>query len=228
MRILVIEDDHKIAKAIKRGLEQQSYAVDVVYDGDDGLTAVTSPDYDLFIIDRMLPGSVDGIEIISSMRAVNDSRPALLLTAKDKPLDKAYGLNSGADDYLAKPFAFVELIARVRALLRRPQESTSLVYEAADLRLDSVNKTVIRGDKPINLTSKEFALVEYFMRNQQRIINKDELMSHVWNDDADILPNTVEVYVGYVRNKIDKPFKGPKLLSTKRGFGYYFGVENVS
>lgn len=225
MRILIVEDEHKIASAIKRGLEQQSYAVDVAYDGDNGLSMATTEPYDLLILDRMLPGKVDGIGIIQKMRAQNIHTPILMLTAKDRVLDRAEGLNAGADDYLVKPFAFVELIARVRALLRRSPTTTSTLLTYKDVTLDPENMTVTRDEKEIPVTAKEFALVEYFMRNPERVISKDTLMQHVWDYDADILPNTVEVYIGYIRNKIDKPFKSPDLIHTRRGFGYYFGVK---
>jgi DNA-binding response OmpR family regulator len=225
MRILVVEDEHKIANAVKQGLEQQSYAVDVAYDGDHGLSMATTESYDLIILDRMLPGSIDGIGILRTLRKDGIHTPVLLLTAKDRVLDRAHGLNAGADDYLVKPFAFIELIARVRALLRRPQQAidTTLTYD--NLSLDTESLIVERDGKQIDLTTKEFALLEYFMRNQERIVTKDSIMRHVWDYDADILPNTVEVYMGYLRNKIDKPF-GTPLLHTKRGFGYYFGTKN--
>ncbi len=224
MRILIIEDEHKIANAIKRGLEQQSYAVDVAYDGDQGLIMATTEPYDLVILDRMLPGSIDGIGILKHLRKNLIHVPILLLTAKDKVLDRAEGLNAGADDYLVKPFAFVELIARVRALLRRPRESISNVLKYKDLELDPEQFFVNRSSNRIELTNREFALLEYLMRNAERIVTKDAIMQHVWNYDSDILPNTVEVYIGYLRNKIDKPFNLSPLLHTRRGFGYYFGI----
>ncbi len=226
MRILIVEDEHKIANAIKSGLEQQSYAVDVCYNGDDGLAMATTENYDLLILDIMMPGSVDGLGIVRALRSGNNHVPILMLTAKDKVLDKAFGLNNGADDYLVKPFAFVELIARVRALLRRPKQTLETQLAYADMVLDTASFTVKRGDTPIELTQKEFALMEYFMRNAERVLSKDTLTEHVWDYDADILPNTVEVYVGYLRNKVDKPFKkSPPLIHTKRGFGYVFGVK---
>lgn len=225
MRILIVEDEHKIANAIKQGLQQQSYAVDVAYSGDDGLAMASSEPYDLIILDRMLPG-INGIEILQKIRKSENHVPVLLLTAKDKIIDKAYGLNSGADDYLVKPFAFVELIARVRALLRRPRAAhdTKLTYN--DVVLDQGEMSVTRANKPIDLTAKEFALLEYFIRNAEHTHSKDSLVRKVWDYDADVLPNTVEVYIGYLRNKLDKPFKGPKLIHTKRGFGYYFGDKS--
>lgn len=225
MRILIVEDEHKIANAVKQGLERQAYAVDVAYDGDDGLAMATTEQYDLMILDRMLPGMVDGIGIVQHLRQAGIHTPVLLLTARDKVLDRAEGLNAGADDYLVKPFAFVELIARVRALLRRPQQSLQTKLHYQDLTIDPQGLTVERDGHNVTLTAKEFALLEYFMRNSGQILTKDTIMRHVWDYDADILPNTVEVYVGYLRNKIDKPFEAPALIHTKRGFGYYLGEE---
>lgn len=225
MRILVVEDEHKIANAIRQGLKQQSYAVDVAYDGDEGLSMATTQPYDLIILDRMLPGSIDGIGILKALRQDSRHTPVLLLTAKDKVLDRAEGLNAGADDYLVKPFAFVELIARVRALLRRSPQTTGTQLSYEDLRLDPLEMKVERSGQDIALTAKEFALLEYLMRHPGKILSKETLIQHVWDYDADILPNTVEVYIGYLRGKIDKPFKGPRLIHTRRGFGYYFGVK---
>lgn len=220
MRILVIEDDHKIAGALKKGLEQEHYAVDVSYDGQDGLGQALTINYDLIILDRMLP-EVDGIEICRALREKNNHSPILMLTAKDKLNDKVEGLNAGADDYLTKPFAFAELLARVRALLRRPSEVKETKLKIDDLTLDTLTFDVERSGKKIKLSSTEFALLEYLMRNPERILTKDNIISHVWDYDADILLNTVEVYIGYLRNKIDKPFpKKFQLIQTARGFGY--------
>jgi DNA-binding response OmpR family regulator len=226
MRILVVEDEHKIANAIKRGLEQEKYAVDVEYDADGGLGAALNEPYDLMIIDRMLPGSLEGIDICKKVREAKVHTPILILTAKDHTRDRVIGLDAGADDYLVKPFSFEELLARIRALLRRPHEAKSNVLEVADLKLDTVSYDVRRHDKSINLSAKEFALLEYMMRNAGRVLNKDMIISHVWDFDADILPNTVEVYIGYLRNKVDKPFKGPELIHTMRGFGYKLGEKS--
>lgn len=225
MRILVIEDEHKIANALKRGLSQEKFAVDVEYDADTGLGAALGESYDLMIIDRMLPGSIEGLDICRKVREKGIHTPILLLTAKDQIHDKVEGLNAGADDYLVKPFSFEELLARIRALLRRPQENTGNILKVKDLALDSLNYTVSRGGKPITLSAKEFALLEYMMRNAGRILPKENIIAHVWDFDADILPNTVEVYIGYLRNKIDKPFAGPPLIHTLRGFGYRLGAK---
>ena len=219
MRILVIEDEHKIANAIKQGLEQEYYAVDVEYDSEAGLGAALSQTYDTLIIDRMLPGSVEGLDICRQLRQAGNHTPILLLTAKDRIKDRVEGLNSGADDYLVKPFSFEELLARIRALMRRPAEAQSNLIKVADLSLDTISYEVKRAEQPIELSAKEFALLEYMMRNTGRVLSKDNIISHVWDFDADVLPNTVEVYVGYLRNKIDKPFSKP-LLHTNRGFGY--------
>lgn len=220
MRILIVEDDRKIANAIKKGLDQEKYAVDVSYDGKDGLGNALTIDYDLIILDRMLP-EIDGIRICKALREKNYRTPILMLTAKDKISDRVDGLNAGADDYLVKPFAFEELLARVRALMRRPKSLPKDVLSSSDLELNRVTFEVKRNGNNINLSTKEFALLEYLLRNKGRILTKDNIIEHVWDYDADILPNTVEVYIGYLRNKIDKAFKdGPALIETVRGFGY--------
>lgn len=221
MRILVVEDERKIAHAIKKGLTQEAFAVDVLHNADDGLRFALDEAYDLVILDRMLPGEKDGIEVCKELRKQQNSVPILLLTAKDRVADRVEGLNAGADDYLVKPFAFEELLARIRSLLRRPQQTVHDVLSAADLTLDPQTYKVQRAGKAISLTSKEFALLEYLLRNQGRILSKDSIISHVWDYDADILPNTVEVYVGYLRTKIDKAFADARpLIHTVRGFGY--------
>ena len=221
MRIVVIEDEVKIASAIKRGLELKGYAVDVVHDADTGLSHAIDPDYDLVILDRMLPGSMDGTELCRRVRAQGSSVPILMLTARGTLGDKVEGLNSGADDYVVKPFSFDELIARVKALLRRRSEHTGTVMSVGDLTLDTTTYHVSRSDHAIHLSSKEFALLEYLLHNSGHVVNKDMIISHVWDGDALILPNTVEVYIGYLRNKIDRAVPDrPPLLHTLRGFGY--------
>lgn len=219
MRILFVEDEHKIAAAVKKGLEQESYAVDVFYDGDDGMDNALSNEYDLVILDRMLPGKYDGVQIIREMRKQGVHTPVIFVTARDSVGDRVDGLDAGADDYLVKPFAFEELLARVRALLRRPQDNLNPVLKYANLELNPADFSVKREEALIELTSREFALLEYLMRNPERVLTKESIITHVWDYDADILPNTVEVYIGYLRAKID--VKGKKsLIQTRRGFGY--------
>ena len=221
MRILVVEDEHKIANAIRKGLQQESFAVDVVYDADDGLASARADEYDVIILDRMLPGEMDGVGICKELRAEGNHTPVLMLTAKGAIRDRVVGLDAGADDYLVKPFAFEELLARVRALLRRPQDSLGVKLEVGDLSLDTSSYEVRRDNVVIDLSQREFALLEYFMRNKGRTLSKEMIIQHVWSYDADVLYNTVEVYIGYLRNKIDRPFRdAPQLLKTVRGFGY--------
>ncbi|MCA9333273.1 response regulator transcription factor [Candidatus Saccharibacteria bacterium] len=224
MRLLIVEDEQKLANSLKKGLEQESYAVDVVYDGDDGMAYATTEEYDLIILDRMLPGDYDGVGILRELRNQDILTPVLFLTAMDKIEDKVEGLNIGADDYLVKPFSFDELLARIKALLRRPKVGLPTILKHGELTIDTTNYSVNRNGKIIDLSKKEFSLLEYMMRNSGMLLTKDTIIQHVWNFDSDILPNTVEVYVGYLRNKIDKPFKD-SYIKTKRGFGYIFGTE---
>jgi len=219
MRILLVEDDHRIAQAIREGLEQETYAVEVCYDGEAGYAAASAEEYDCIILDVMLP-ELDGIEVCKKLRADKNHTPVLMLSAKDHSNDVVRGLDSGADDYLAKPFSFAVLLARIRALLRRPHESADPVLTCGDLSLNSARHEVERAGKQINLSAKEYAILEYLLRNKGKILSKHTIMTHVWDFDADILPNTVEVFMTYLRAKIDKPFKGPDLLQTVRGFGY--------
>jgi DNA-binding response OmpR family regulator len=225
MRVLVVEDEHKIASAIKRGLEQETYAVDVAYDSDEGLSSALTDEYDVIVLDRMLPGLLDGVEIAKEVRANGLRTPIIMLTAKDKIGDRVEGLNAGADDYLIKPFAFEELLARIRALMRRPQDHVGNILAIDDLTLDTNTFEVKRAGRKIQLSQREYALLEYLMRNQNRILSKTNIISHVWDYDADILPNTLEVYIGYLRGKIERPFRGPELIHTVRGFGYKLAVS---
>jgi DNA-binding response OmpR family regulator len=221
MRLLVVEDDLKIAGAIKKGLELKGYAVDMTHDADSGLAAAGGEEYDAIILDRMLPGSTDGVGIAAKLRADGISKPILMLTARGTIGDKVQGLNSGADDYLVKPFSFDELTARVAALLRRPAVHTGTVLKVGDLKLDTVSYEVTRGGEQISLSHKEYSLLEYLMRHANQVVTKDMIINHVWDGNADILQNTVEVYIGYLRNKIDRPFKKkPAMIATMRGFGY--------
>lgn len=225
MRILVVEDEHKIAQSIKKGLGQEHFAVDLAFDGKEGLDLSLTEDYDLIILDRMLP-EMDGVEICKSLRDKKIHTPILMLTAKGSVDDRVEGLNSGADDYLTKPFAFQELLARVKALSRRPKDSLGTKLQVGDLTLDTISYEVARKNKKISLSSKEFALLEYLMRHPNQTLTKEQIISHVWDYDSDILPNNVEVYMGYLRAKIDKPFD-KQLIHTIRGFGYKLGEKDV-
>lgn len=223
MRILVVEDEHRIAHSLQKGLEQERFAVDVAYTGDEGYDLASSEDYDLIILDVMLPG-MDGITICKELRKNKIHTPILLLTAKSQTNEKVNGLNNGADDYLTKPFSFEELLARIRALLRRKGTTVQTTLVLDDLIMDINSFEVKRGSTSINLTSKEFSLLEFLLTKQNQIVTKEQIIQHVWNFDADILPNTVEVYIKKIRDKIDNRFPNKKqLIKTVRGFGYKIG-----
>lgn len=219
MRVLVVEDEPKIAHAIKRGLERESYAVDVAYDGNEGFNFAAGEEYDVIILDLMLPG-MDGMQICTKLRSQNIHTPILMLTAKSQVEDKINGFNSGADDYLTKPFAFAELSVRIRALARRPHPSSSDVLSVDDLVMDTANFEVRRAGIKIRLSRKEYALLEYLLRNAGKTVTKEQIISHVWDYDADVLPNSAEVYIRHLRQKIDEPFSKP-LIHTVKGFGGY-------
>ena len=218
MRILVVEDEHRIATALKKGLEQDNYSVDVCFDGEAGLDMALGEDYDLIILDLMLP-KLDGISLCKKIREEGGHVPILMLTAKGQIQEKVLGLDSGADDYMVKPFAFSELSARARALIRRPPSMTDSVINVGDLNIDTINYIVKRHDKEIILTKKEYSLLEFLARNHGRLLSKDSIISHVWNYDADVLGNTVEVYIRTLRKKLGKP----DIIHTARGFGYKLG-----
>ena len=218
MRILVVEDDKKVAGFIKKGLEEESYAVDVAYDGEDGLHFGSEGQYDLIILDIMLP-KIDGLEILSQLRDQGKDTPILLLTAKDAVDDKVTGLNKGADDYLTKPFAFSELLARVRVLLRRGKAEVKTTLMISDLILDLVSHKVNRDGDEIELTGKEYGLLEYFMRNQEKVLTRTMIAEHVWDYNFDTFTNVIDVYINHLRKKIDKG-RELKLLHTLRGVGY--------
>jgi DNA-binding response OmpR family regulator len=224
MRILIIEDEKRLADSIKKGLEQEAHAVDVAYEGTDGYGMAVIQDYDLIILDLMLPG-MDGMEICRKLRNEDNVNSAILmLTARGQVKDRVEGLNTGADDYLTKPFAFEELLARLKALSRRPRNGLGTVISSGDLTLDTIKYEVSRAGKSVKLSKTEYALLEYLLRNKGRVLTKDQIMGKVWNYDANILPNTVEVYIRYLRNKIEKPFRGKKpVIETVRGFGYRIG-----
>ncbi|HSX42603.1 MAG TPA: response regulator transcription factor [Candidatus Saccharimonadales bacterium] len=220
MRLLVIEDNRKIADTLKSALAAESYAVDVTYTGEEGLQAARYEPYDLIILDRMLPNKIDGITICKELRKEDIQVPILMLTAKDQVQQRVEGLEAGADDYLIKPFSLAELIARIRALLRRPHESLGTILTIGNLSLDTQAKQAQRGKYAIKLSATEYALLEYMMRNKGQILSKQNLINHVWDFDADIVPNTVETYINYLRAKIDKPFKTRPFIHTVHGFGY--------
>lgn len=220
MRILIIEDEHRIATAIKKGLEQERFAVDVAYTGTDGYDLASCEPYDLILMDIMLPG-IDGVSLTKKLRNDDIHVPILMLTAKGEVSDKVAALNDGADDYLSKPFSFEELLARVRALLRRPKIQQGSSFSLGTLSIDTTTFHVVRSGIPIILSQKEFSLLEYMMRNKNKTLTKEQIISHVWDYDSDILPNTLEVFIKNIRKKIDLPFANEKpLIITVRGFGY--------
>ena len=222
MHILLVEDEKKVASFIQRGLEAEHYTVEVAHDGEAGLLRVFDGDYDLLILDIMLPKR-DGLSVLHEVRRHKLSIPILLLTARDTVADKVAGLDHGADDYLTKPFAFEELLARVRALLRRGAPMPAPVLTLADLHLDLMTHQVTRADKRIDLTAKEFALLEFFLRHPGRVLSRTLIAQHVWGVDFDTFTNVIDVYVNYLRKKIDTDFE-PKLLHTVRGAGYVLKV----
>lgn len=218
MHLLVIEDEAKVASFIRRGLEAEHYSVDIASDGEAGLIQVFDQDYDLIILDVMLPKR-DGLSVLQELRRHKLRVPVLMLTARDTVADKVEGLDHGADDYLTKPFAFEELLARIRALLRRGSQTQAAVLTLADLRLDPVSREITRAGKRIELTAKEFALLEFFLHQPGRVLSRVVIAQHVWGVDFDTFTNVIDVYVNYVRKKIDADFS-PKLIHTVRGVGY--------
>lgn len=218
MRLLVIEDERRIAQSIKQGLEQDGYAVDLAFDGTEGYASASGDDYDVIISDVMMP-EMDGLELCRKLRADGDKTPILLLTAKGEERDIVNGLDGGADDYLAKPFSFNVLLARIRALMRRPHHALDDLLQAGDLTMNVNDKIVTRAGQDIQLSVKEFSILEYLLRNAGRVMSKNAIISHVWDFDADVLPNNVEVFINLLRAKVDKPFDAP-LIQTVRGFGY--------
>ncbi len=218
MRILIVEDEKKVSGFIKKGLEEETYAVDIAPDGEEGLLLGEQNQYDLIILDLMLP-KIDGLEVLSTLRDRKIETPILLLTAKDSVEDKVTGLNKGADDYLTKPFAFSELLARIRVLLRRGKAEARTTLEIADLTLDMVSHKVKREEQEIELTGKEYSLLEYFLRNQGKVLTRTMIAEHVWDYNFDTFTNVIDVYVNHLRKKIDKDYS-QKLLHTLRGVGY--------
>lgn len=220
MKLLVVEDEHRIADSLKKGLEMKSHVVDVAYDGEEGFALAAHEQYDVIVLDRMLPG-MEGMEICSELRKRDVHTPILMLTAKTQVEDRVEGLDSGADDYLGKPFAFSELLARIHALARRPVHTLPEVLTVADLELNTRTYEVKRNGHSVDLSKKEYALLEFLLRNKGKVFTKDQLTEQVWAFDSDVLANTAQVYIGYLRNKIDKAFADrPPLIHTVRGFGY--------
>lgn len=217
MRILVVEDETKIANSLEKGLMAEGYVVDVAYDAEAADTLVASTPYDVVLLDWMIPGNMDGPELARSWRAAHQQMPILILTARGAIGDRVQGLDAGADDYLSKPFSFDELLARVRALLRRPQAHDGNVLESGSLSMDVVAKTVTVEGRPIHLTAKEFQLVEYILRHKGEVVSKDQILDHVWSDEDRVQHNTVETFVANVRKKIGG---GDDIIKTVRGYGY--------
>jgi DNA-binding response OmpR family regulator len=218
MHILVVEDEKKVASFIRRGLEAEHHEVDVEHEGTAGLSRALATEYDLVILDVMLPGR-NGLEVVRELRAAHRAVPILLLTARAGLSDKVSGLDLGADDYLTKPFEFAELLARVRALLRRGAPAAPPTLSVADLTLDPATRRVARAGRPIDLTPREYALLDFFMRNRGRVLSRALIAQHVWGIDFDTFTNVIDVYVNYLRRKIDANCE-PKLLRTVRGVGY--------
>ena len=224
MRLLIVEDDPKVAAALKKGLKEEGYAVDVCSDGEEAIAAARVSEYDLILLDLRLPGK-DGWTVCRELRTNNVLTPILMLTAFDSVEDKVKGLRAGADDYLTKPFSFEELLARVQALLRRAQDYRSPLLEIEDLILDPVKKKVTRSGRAISLTAKEYALLEYLMRNAGRMVTPTMIMEHVWDANFETSSNVVNVYINHLRAKIESD-QGPRLIRTVRGMGYELGTED--
>ncbi|MCX7996154.1 MAG: response regulator transcription factor [Patescibacteria group bacterium] len=220
MRILVVEDEPRIARSLKKGLELERYVVDLATTGPDGFDLASSESYDVIILDRMLPG-MDGLTVCQNLRSSGNQTPILMLTAKSQLSDRVEGLDGGADDYLGKPFSFEELLARLRALCRRPPRIEPPILKIRDLELHPKSSAVYRNGHKIPLTAREYDLLEYLMRNAGFVITKQKLIDTVWEFDADVLPNTVEVFIGKLRSKLSSPEPElPPVIRTVRGFGY--------
>jgi two-component system, OmpR family, response regulator len=218
MRVLVVEDEKKVASAVRRGLEAEGFAVDVALDGPNGVWLATENDYDAILLDIMLPG-LNGYKVCEQLREAGNWTPILMLTAKDGEYDQAEALDTGADDYLTKPFSFVVLLARLRALLRRSGRSVPVVYEAGDLKLDPIRHRCVRGEVEVALTAREFAVLEFLLRHSGEVVTKSEVLNNVWDFAFEGDPNIVEVYIRHLRRKLDEPF-GRQLIHTIRGAGY--------
>jgi DNA-binding response OmpR family regulator len=224
MKILLIEDDRKLGAAVRRGLEAEGFTVDVAENGDDGWWMASEGDYDAIVLDLMLPGR-NGFRVCADLRASRDWTPILMLTAKDGELDEAEGLEAGADDYLTKPFSYPVLVARLHALLRRAAERSPAPLAVGDLRIDPRTRRVLRDDRPIELTSREFDVLEFLVRRSGEVLSKQDILAGVWEFAFDGDPNIIEVYIARLRRKVDDPFATP-LIATLRGAGYRIGVPD--
>jgi two-component system copper resistance phosphate regulon response regulator CusR len=222
MRILVVEDDPRIARFVAKGLREQSYAVDVSGDGDDAIYKASISDYDAIILDVMIPGR-DGFQVCSELRAGGSTVPIIMLTARDSVEDRINGLDTGADDYLIKPFAVAELLARLRALLRRGHVVRAETIRIADLLIDTRARRAVRGGRDLSLTTKEFGLLEYLAREQGRVVNRAELAEHVWDEHFDPVSNLIDVHINRLRSKVDSGFA--PLIHTRRGAGYMLAAN---
>ncbi|MBS6831211.1 MAG: response regulator transcription factor [Clostridiales bacterium] len=224
MRILVVEDERDLNRVISKRLESEGYSVDRCFDGEEALDFIDVGEFDAIIMDIMMP-RINGIEVLKQMRSRNNTTPVLLLTARDGIGDRVNGLDAGADDYLIKPFAFEELLARIRVMTRKASGNSTNVFSAADLTMDLNSHTVVRGDVNINLSAKEFEILEYLLRNKGIVLSREKIESHVWNFDYSGGTNVVDVYIRYLRKKIDDEFE-PKLIHTVRGCGYVLRVDD--
>jgi len=222
MRLLVVEDEPGIARFVRQGLTEAGYAVDVAYNGMEGLDNALAAEYDVIVLDIMLP-KMDGLQLLRELRDRGIKTAVLLLTARDAVDDRVRGLNAGADDYLVKPFAFPELLARIQALLRRPPLQSDVILRVGDLELDTITRQIHRARKPIDLSPREFSLLEFLMRHPNQVLTRTQIAEHVWNFDFYNESNVVDVYIGYLRRKIDRNFTYP-LIHTVRGVGYKIGV----
>ena len=218
MRLLVVEDDAKLARALQRGLQREGYVVDVADDGDEGLEQASENEYDVVLLDVMLPGR-DGFSVCRAMRRKERWAPVLMLTARDQVNDRIRGLDAGADDYLVKPFDFGELLARLRALIRRGPSERAPILEVGDLRVDPASRVVSRAGKEVELTVREFALLHFLARHSGEVVSREQLLEHVWDEAGESSTNVVDVYVGYLRNKLERPFRR-KMIRTVRGVGF--------
>ena len=224
MRILVVEDEKDLNRVISKRLESEGYSVDRCFDGEEALDFIDVGEFDAIIMDIMMP-RINGIEVLKQMRSRNNTTPVLLLTARDGIGDRVNGLDAGADDYLIKPFAFEELLARIRVMTRKASGNSTNVFSAADLTMDLNSHTVVRGDVNINLSAKEFEILEYLLRNKGIVLSREKIESHVWNFDYSGGTNVVDVYIRYLRKKIDDNFE-PKLIHTVRGCGYVLRIDD--